>query len=170
MNDLPTPAQVLSAMITPAVLISAAGTLVLSTSNRLSRVTDRIRALAAEAEKLQNNAGHTDLLVQMRQTKRQNIADQLVWLSKRLLLLRTAMTTLYAAIGILVTTSIAVGITALFQWRYGWVTVVLGMGGASALLYGSLLLVREARLAVGSTMHELAFVREAVREKAEEQG
>lgn len=110
MTDLPTPAQVLSAMITPAVLISAAGTLVLSTSNRLSRVTDRIRALAAEAEKLQNNVGYTDLLVQMRQAKRQNIADQLIWLSKRLLLLRTAMTTLYAAIGILVTTSIAVGI------------------------------------------------------------
>lgn len=61
-------------MITPAVLISAAGTPVLSTSNRLSRVTDRIRALAAE------------------------------------LILHTAMTTLYAAIRILVTTSIAVGI------------------------------------------------------------
>ena len=170
MTDLPTPAQVLSAMITPAVLISAAGTLVLSTSNRLSRVTDRIRALAAEAEKLQNNVGYTDLLVQMRQAKRQNIADQLIWLSKRLLLLRTAMTTLYAAIGILVTTSIAVGITALFQWRYGWVPMILGMAGACALLYGSLLLVREARLAVGSTMHELTFVRDAVSEGPEKQG
>ena len=33
-------------MITPAVLISASGTLVLSTSNRLTRVVDRVRSLA----------------------------------------------------------------------------------------------------------------------------
>ena len=42
--------EVLGAMITPAVLISASGTLVLSTSNRLSRVVDRVRVLSAEAE------------------------------------------------------------------------------------------------------------------------
>lgn len=40
-------------MITPAVLISASGTLVLSTSNRLTRVVDRVRTLAREAEALQ---------------------------------------------------------------------------------------------------------------------
>lgn len=59
---------------------------------------------------------------------------------------------------------------ALFQWRYGWIPVVLGMAGACALLYGSLLLVREACLAVGSTMHELTFVRDAVSEGPEKQG
>jgi hypothetical protein len=90
MSGIPTPAEVLSAMITPAVLISAAGTLVLSTSNRLSRVTDRIRALAAEAEHLPYVPEHSDISVQTREVKRQIIADQLVWLSKRLLLLRTA--------------------------------------------------------------------------------
>ena len=37
--------SILSAMITPAVLISACGTLILSTSNRLSRSTDRVRSL-----------------------------------------------------------------------------------------------------------------------------
>jgi len=36
---------VLTAMITPALLISASGTFVLSTSNRLSRVIDRVRRL-----------------------------------------------------------------------------------------------------------------------------
>ena len=43
--------EVLSGMITPALLISASGTLVLSTSNRLSRVVDRVRVLTAEAER-----------------------------------------------------------------------------------------------------------------------
>jgi len=37
------------AMITPAVLISASGTLVLSTGNRLGRIVDRVRVLTAEA-------------------------------------------------------------------------------------------------------------------------
>jgi len=40
MLDLPPANEVLGAMITPALLISAAGTLVLSTSNRPMRVWD----------------------------------------------------------------------------------------------------------------------------------
>ena len=164
MNKIPTPAEVLSAMITPAVLISAAGTLVLSTSNRLSRVVDRIRAFAAEAEISQKAYASNLISAEIHEAKRHLIADQIVWLSKRLMLLRSAMTTLYAAIGLLVTTSIAVGFASLFQWRYGWIPVVLGIMGAGALLYSSVLLVQEARIAIRSTLHELAFLREAVSE------
>jgi len=43
---MPNGLQILAAMITPAVLISACGTLVFSTSSRVSRVVDRVRALA----------------------------------------------------------------------------------------------------------------------------
>ena len=162
MNGIPTPAEVLSAMITPAVLISAAGTLVLSTSNRLSRVVDRIRAFVAEADASQKAYASHLISAQMHEAKRHLIADQIVWLSKRLMLLRSAMTILYAAIGLLVTTSIAIGVGSLLQWRYGWISVVLGLLGAGALLYSSLLLVQEARIAIRSTMHELAFLSEAV--------
>lgn len=38
---------VLSAMITPAVLISACGTLIFSTAARLARIVDRVRGLSA---------------------------------------------------------------------------------------------------------------------------
>jgi hypothetical protein len=65
LGGIPTPTEVLGAMITPAVLISAAGTLVLSTSQRLSRVVDRIRVLAAEAERLQGPPGSTSAPVQV---------------------------------------------------------------------------------------------------------
>ncbi|HET7711316.1 MAG TPA: DUF2721 domain-containing protein, partial [Thermoanaerobaculia bacterium] len=37
--------SVLSAMITPAVLILASGSLILTTSNRLTRVVDRVREM-----------------------------------------------------------------------------------------------------------------------------
>ena len=149
--------EVLGAMITPAVLISASGTLVLSTSNRLSRVVDRVRALATEAEKVRD-AGEG--AISRRRTAL--IASQLGQLAKRVVLLRSAMTTLYNAIGLLVATSIGVSIVVLLDWSNSLVAIVPGIAGACALLYGSVLLVREARLAVVSTLEELDYVRDAV--------
>ncbi len=165
MSDIVAPAAVLSAMITPAVLISAAGTLVLSTSNRLARVVDRIRALVARAEEVQSLAERAAAHVPLREAERQLIADQLVRLSERVRLLVAAMTVQYTAIGLFVATSIAIGIVALLDWQYGWVPVIFGLAGAGALLYSSVLLIREARLAVRSNLQELAFVREAVLER-----
>jgi hypothetical protein len=57
MNPTFSASEVLGAMITPAVLISASGRLVLSTSNRLTRVVDRVRVLAAEAETFRRAEG-----------------------------------------------------------------------------------------------------------------
>jgi len=95
-------------------------------------------------------------------SRRKHVADQLAQLSARAVLLRSAMTALYSAIGLLVGTSILVGVVALLQWRYSSLPVLLGFAGACALLYGSLLLVREARLALHSTLQEVSFAREAV--------
>ena len=52
MNELSSALSVLTAMITPAVLISACGSLLLSTSTRLGRVVDRVRALAEKLEEI----------------------------------------------------------------------------------------------------------------------
>lgn len=159
MINVPSATEVLGAMITPAVLISASGTLVLSTSNRLNRVVDRVRVLAAQAEQLRKSEVQA---IEDSEAKRQLLAGQLGVLSSRALLLRSAMTSLYLAIGLLVTTSIAVGVVAVFNWAYGWIPVVLGLLGTGVLLYGSFLLVREARLAVGSLMQEMNYAQEAV--------
>ena len=43
---------VLTAMITPAVLISACGSMILSTSSRLGRVVDRVRSLSDRLEEM----------------------------------------------------------------------------------------------------------------------
>lgn len=151
-------------MITPAVLISASGTLVLSTSNRLTRVVDRVRVLAAEAEKIRKMEGEASFETEERISQ---ISDQLPVLTRRALLLRSALTAFYAAIGFLVATSIAVGIVAAVGWTYGWTAVVTGLAGACALLYGSLLLVREARLAIGFTLQEMAYLRETVSRRSD---
>jgi hypothetical protein len=159
MPNMPLATEVLGAMITPAVLISAAGTLVLSTSNRLNRVVDRVRILVAQAERLGTCEG---LAIREPKTGRQLIAEQLAVLSSRVLLLRSAMTALYLAIGLLVATSIAVGVVAAFHWVHGWIPVVSGLMGTCVLLYASFLLVREARLAVGMLLQEMTQAREAV--------
>src|SRR5512140_2770475 len=113
--------EVLGAMITPAVLISASGTLVLSTSNRLSRVVDRVRVLSAEAERGRSMEGTA-----IPPRRAALIASQLNQLAKRVGLLRNAMTTLYTAIGLLVATSIGVAVVVLLAWQNSLVAVLPG--------------------------------------------
>jgi hypothetical protein len=165
-GDIISAGEVLAAMITPALLISATGTLVLSTSNRLSRVVDRVRVLARDAEQLVGETrspldpGVSDpgfLLA-----KRGLITSQLTALAQRALLLRSALAALYTAIGFLVATSIAVGTVTSFGVRFSWPVIGLAMVGACALLWGSVLLVREGRQAIGSTLEEMQWVRQVV--------
>jgi hypothetical protein len=136
--------QVLSAMITPSVLISAAGLLVLSTSNRLSRVVDRVRVLAAKVSEIRPNPESANLFL-----------EQIARLSKRAILLRSALTSLYISITLFVTTSILLGILSVLSWTYDWLPTITALVGSCSLLYGSVLLISEARHAIASTLQEL---------------
>jgi hypothetical protein len=154
--------EVLAAMITPALLISATGTLVLSTSNRLSRVVERVRSLARDAEQLHHPTLPEASDPGLSQAKRMLITNQLTSLARRALLLRSALAALYIAIGFLVATSIAVGALTTFGAGSSWPVIALAMSGACALLWGSVLLVREGRLAIGSTLEEMQYIRQIV--------
>ena len=149
--------EVLTAMITPAVLISASGTLVLSTSNRLSRVVDRVRILVKEAAALRQAPSASEATM-----GRDFIVRQVRTLTERARLLRTAMTVLYAAIGLFIATSIAVGVVSALGVEAGWLPVALALLGAGALLHASWLLVREARRAVISTLEETAALEASI--------
>jgi hypothetical protein len=153
---MPTAFQILAAMITPAVLISACGTLVFSTSSRVSRVVDRVRSLADQMERIgQNTAGPASPVNML---KKELFLDQMKRLSRRAILLRSALTGFYVAIGLFVLTSIAVGVVAIANLDYSWLPVALELIGSAVLLYGTLLLVSEARLGVTSTLKEMEFV------------
>lgn len=148
------PSEVLGGMITPALLISACGTLVLSTSNRLSRVVDRVRVLTAEVEVACADGKPT---VSSRRVTL--ITRQLEQLTARALLLRSSMTAIYASIVLLIGTSLSVGVAVLLGWSYA-VPIVFALTGAGALFYGSVLLMREAWSAVVSTLAEMEYARE----------
>ncbi len=159
MAELAGATEVLGAMITPALLISASGTLVLSTSNRLSRVVDRVRVLARDAEQLSSQESLANAY-----RKRTLIVSQLRGLAERALILRSALAALYSAVGFLVSTSIGVGVITLLHVNGGWLAIGLAMLGSCALLWGSVLLVREGRLAIGSTLEEMSYVRTLIAE------
>lgn len=161
-------AEVLGAMITPAVLISAGGTLVLSTSNRLSRVVDRVRTLAADADRLEPADGPPSVRSQREAQKRLLLSSQLRDLWKRAILLRSAIAALYVAIGLLIATSIGVGIFTAFGFDYSFIPITLGMLGTGGLLWATGLLVREARLAIASTLQEVEYAGAVLRRSAGE--
>jgi hypothetical protein len=146
--------ELLSAMITPAVLISASGTLILSTSTRLARVVDRVRDLARTSELLFSETG-----ARFAEMRMQGIDQQLALQTARGRLLQRALTAFYIALGIFVATAIAIAFVT-YAKPVAWLPGVLGIGGMLTLFYGCVMLLRETRLALRSVDSEMEFVLE----------
>src|SRR4051812_47216273 len=125
MDPMTSAVAVLTAMITPAVLISACGSMILSTSHRLGRVVDRVRALS---DKLDELFGKDTDSTKDRQTI---IFSQLDKLTSRARILQRAMVTFYLALGLFVATSVAIGVVAFIPNRphYSLVPVIVGLLG-----------------------------------------
>src|ERR1700732_4034944 len=123
MDGLSSSVEVLTAMITPAVLISASGTMILSTSTRLGRVVDRGRSLSDLLHSRPDDKREDELLDE----KRAMLFDQLDKLTSRSRFLQRALTTFYLAVGVFVATSVAIGVVSFFNGRAGWVPVALGL-------------------------------------------
>src|SRR3989344_2438526 len=93
--------SVLSAMITPAILILACSSLITATSSRLSRVLERVRSLAQDAESATDGGARK---------KREFILAQILRSTRRAKLLQRSMMYLYLGLGTLMLTSITIGI------------------------------------------------------------
>ena len=149
---------VLTAMITPAVLISACGALILSTSTRLGRVVDRVRMLIERFEETMKTQQEDDG-VEMFEERRSFLFNQLDKLTTRTRLLQKSMRVFYLALGVFVATSVAIGlVAAVGHPSYAWLPVVLGLSGACGLFYGSVLLIHESRIAQESLNAEMDFI------------
>jgi Protein of unknown function (DUF2721) len=153
--DLPN-YNALSAMIAPAIFMTANASLIISTSNRMSRVVDRIRVLNDLADKLYRGAGDLDYAPQ----RLEHINDQqrrLEWRGDRI---RFALITLYIALTSFVGTSLTLAIDAMLN---NWLIVLptlLAVVGVSLLLFASVNLAREATEALRSNRLEIHFYRE----------
>src|ERR1700730_15635263 len=117
---------VLTAMITPAVLISACGSMILSTSSRLGRVVDRVRGLSEKLEDISSQDPQTDLIKE----RQAAIFEQLDKLTSRARILQRCMVTFYLSLGAFVATSVAIGIVAVAGSRgYTLAPVICGLIG-----------------------------------------
>jgi hypothetical protein len=150
MNAITT-ATVLSAMITPVVLILASGSLILTTSQRLSRVIERTRKLTDWIRELATSSVDAATL----EAEVAVLFAQLHKNTRRARLLQRAMTCLYLTIAVFVGTSITIAIVDISQAEYQWIPVVLGLLGAGLLFYASILLIRESRIALSAVDQEM---------------
>jgi hypothetical protein len=145
---------VMTAMITPAVLISACGALIFSTSSRMGRVVDRVRLLSERFETLAKHPEQDEMF----EERRALIFMQLDRQTSRARLLQRAMLAFYVALSVFVATSLAIAIIAAVAHNYTWIAVVLGLIGSGFMFYATVLLVLESRMALFAIMSEMDFV------------
>jgi len=151
-RELASVLDVLGAMITPAVLILASSSLLITTSSRSIRCVDRVRE---RAEELQALGKATDTGTD---TRRKHLYRQLEINIRRARLLQKAMSRLYLGISFFIATSVAIGIVSLLHVNFGWIPLILGFVGAGLLFSASVWLIFESRLALATTGEEMDYI------------
>lgn len=165
-NALNTTIEFLTAMVTPALLISATGSLVLSTSTRLGRVVDRVRQLEVRLGELIYVEDRDE--IPLYDKRIEVIVDLLDKVTSRSRILQGALGTFYYGIGAFVLTSVLIALAAFFA-KYRLLQlfpIVFGIGGIMCLFYGSLLMIKETRMATATVNAEMDFTWELARNVA----
>jgi hypothetical protein len=142
---------VLSAMFTPAVLISACGTLIFSTSTRLARVVDRVRELSRLIEQFSRDEN-----VDFPEERHIEVDRQIAIHARRVQFIQRSLTSFYVSLSMFVAATVAIGFVAVFN-RAAWVPNTLGIVGTVFLFYGCITLIAETRLALRSVKSEMEF-------------
>jgi hypothetical protein len=155
---------ILSSMITPAVLIMASGSLIMTTSQRLSRVIERVRKISLEFMQIEKSHDKESA----NEAKRRILYTLLKKSARRSKLLTRAMTFLYLSLGVFVATSLAIGIVAITHLRFTWIPTALGLLGAVFLFCSSAILIIESRLTYSVIADEVDFVIESSKPNAPE--
>ena len=151
MNPQINPFAVLSFIAAPAILTNACSVLAMSTSNRLARAVDRARELSKQLEA----AGDLASAEAGRRLRELTVAEQ------RTLLLVSALRSIYLALGgfaFATLVSLVGAVVAPFGAgplvrTLEAIAVAGGIVAVSALVHGSIVLVRETRLVV-QVLHE----------------
>lgn len=143
--------SVLSAMFTPAVLISACGTLIFSTSTRLARVVDRVRELSRVIEQFSRDEN-----ADFPEERHIEVDRQIAIHARRVQFIQRSLTSFYLSLSMLVAATVAIGFVAVFN-RAAWLPNALGIVGTVFLFYGCITLIAETRLALRSVKSEMEF-------------
>lgn len=156
--------SVLTSMITPAVLISACGTLIFSTSARLGRIFDRVNVMKGEVEAvITGKISHPA-------ERMEHLRGQIGLQRRRAILIHKAMTSLYISTLFFVTSSLAIAVNVAYgSASQAWIQTVLALCGGLFLFIASALLLYESRFNLRFVHRSIDFI-EHLESKAEEQG
>ena len=153
-NALNSTIEFLTAMITPALLISATGSLVLSTSTRLGRVVDRVRELEGRLSELIMIEDKNDIPLYGKRLE--VIVHLLDKVTSRSRILQRAMSAFYYGLGLFILTSLTIAVAGIFG-VYRWLPIPVGVIGITFLFYGSVLMLRETSMARATIKAEMDF-------------
>lgn len=146
---------VLTSMITPALLLSASGTFIISTSSRLSDVIHRVREIT---DQYLLASGGPEQNSQVFDVRRHALYRHIDKLTLRAQLLQRSLTVLYLASTMFVATSVAIAAVSIAGKGFTWLPVALGITGAVMLLSAAVTLIREAYLALDLLRDETDFL------------
>ncbi len=163
--------ELLTLMVTPAVLISASALMVLSTTNRYARVIDRIREISHTLEQLLRGQPSADDPHRKQLLRGQPSADdphreqrieharwQIDTLRRRGHLLNRAMQAFVAAVAAFIVASLSTVISFTLMRHSIVLPLSLVMAGMLSLLLGAQCLMRELRISFAVTEDEVEFV------------
>jgi hypothetical protein len=158
----------LSAMITPALFMTSNGSLIISTSNRMARIVDRIRVHNEANDKLGRDPGDLDFVAE----RRAHLRDQVSRLMRRSGFIRLALVQLYLSFGMFLGTSLTLAFDVWTGHRALGLPTAAAVVGVCLMLAACVSLVREALEALRSNRLEIGFYREleALRDAARARG
>jgi len=154
--------ETVAAMIAPALFLTATGSLLISTANRIGRIVDRIRTVVNRCE-----SGELERL-DCPEERRRHALEELSHLHTRSNRVSQAVTMLYVAFGAFVMTSMMIAIDSFTGHHLAILPVLFAVAGVSLLLVACVHLVLEARNSLKGNDREVQFFHdlEALRKQA----
>jgi hypothetical protein len=143
-------------MITPAVLLTANGSLLISTSHRMARIVDRVRVLNEKGDELSRGAFGPDFSAD----RCEHVADQIRQLEWRSDRVRFALASLHLSFACFVGTSVMLALDVMLGSHFVVVPTALAITGVSLMFLASISLFREVRAALVSNREEIHFYRD----------
>ncbi len=148
-----TSSRILTSMITPAVLISACGTLIFSTSARMGRIFDRVNVMKGEVEAVIHGK------MSYPKERMTHLTDLIELQRRRATLIHKAMMSLYMATALFIAASLAIA----FNVAYGsadtaWIPTLIALVGGLFLFVASAFLLYESRFNLRFVNRSIDFI------------
>ena len=154
--------RILTSMITPAVLISACGTLIFSTSARLGRIFDRVNVMKGEVEAI------VDGKISHPVERMSHLKEQIALQRRRATLIQKAMAALYTATALFIASSLAIAVNVAYgSSDSAWMPTLIALGGGLFLFAASAILLYESRFNLRFVNRSIDFI-EFLQKKAPE--